>query len=83
MDDNNNNVVTDEDRERVRLLRMISNSKEGFKMLSLEQVKRLEAILEKKDYSHDKKANKSKKKLLKQINVRIYELEEGKSIWSA
>lgn len=74
--------VTDADRERVRLLRMISSSKDGFNMLSLEQVKRLQAILENKDYSHDKKAQKSKKKLLKRINVRIYELEEGKSIWS-
>ncbi len=74
--------VTESDRERVRLLRLISNSKDGFNRLSIEQIKRLQAILEKKDYSHDKKAQKSKKKLLKRINVRIYELEEGKSIWS-
>ena len=73
--------VTESDRERVRLLRLISNSKDGFNRLSIEQIKRLQAILEKKDYSHDKKAQKSKKKLLKRINVRIYELEEGKSIW--
>lgn len=75
--------ATEADRERVRLLRLISNSKDGFNRLSIEQIKRLQAILEKKDYSHDKKAQKSKKKLLKRINVRIYELEEGKSIWSA
>ena len=73
--------ITEADRERVRLLRMISSSKDGFDMLSLEQVKRLQTIIEQKDYSHDKKAQKSKKKLLKRINVRIYELEEGKSIW--
>ncbi len=73
--------ATEADRERVRLLRLISNSKDGFNRLSIEQIKRLQAILEKKDYSHDKKAQKSKKKLLKRINVRIYELEEGKSIW--
>ncbi len=73
--------ITDADRERVRLLRLISSSKGGFNRLSVEQLKRLQAILEKKDYSHDKKANKSKKKLLKRINVRIYELEEGRGIW--
>lgn len=73
--------ITESDRERVRLLRMISSSRDGFNMLSLEQIKRLQAMLEKKDYSHDKKAQKSKKKMLKRINVRIYELEEGRGIW--
>jgi len=47
----------------------------------LEQLKRLEELVEKKDYSHDKKAHKSKVKLLKKINVRIYEITEGRSIW--
>ena len=73
--------ITNEDRERVKLLQLISSSKNEFKNLSLIQLKRLEELLEKKDYAHDKKANKSKIKLLKKINVRIYELEEGRGIW--
>lgn len=74
--------ITDEDRERVRLLQLVSSSKNEFKNLSLQQLKRLQELIEKKDYSHDKKAHKSKVKLLGKINVRIYELEEGKGIWS-
>ena len=73
--------ISNEDRERVKLLRLVSDSKNEFKKLSLEQLKRLEKLVEKKDYSHDKKAHKSKVKLLKKINVRIYEITEGRSIW--
>ncbi|MGY5142716.1 MAG: hypothetical protein ACW9WZ_06700 [Nitrosopumilus sp.] len=73
--------VTDEDMERVKLLQLVSSSKDEFKKLSLEQLKRLQELVEKKDYSHDKKAHKSKVKLLGKINVRIYEITEGKSIW--
>ncbi len=73
--------ISNEDRERVKLLRLVSDSKNEFKKLSLEQLKRLEELVEKKDYSHDKKAHKSKVKLLGEINVRIYELTEGRSIW--
>ena len=73
--------ISNEDRERIKLLRLISDSKHEFKKLSLEQLKRLEELVEKKDYCHDKKAHKSKVKLLKKINVRIYELTEGRSIW--
>jgi hypothetical protein len=75
------NEVTNDDRERVKLLRLISNSKNEFKKLSLEQLKRLQELVEKKDYSHDKKAHKSKVKLLGKINVRIYEITEGRGIW--
>ena len=74
--------ITDEDRERVKLLQIVTSSKHEFKKLSLEQLKRLQELIEKKDYSHDKKAHKSKVKLLNKINVRIYELTEGKGIWS-
>ncbi|QLH03239.1 hypothetical protein C5F47_06620 [Nitrosopumilus cobalaminigenes] len=74
--------ITDEDRERVKLLQIVTSSKHEFKKLSLEQLKRLQELVEKKDYSHDKKAHKSKVKLLGKINVRIYELTEGKGIWS-
>jgi hypothetical protein len=73
--------ITTEDRERVRLLQLVSSSKNEFKKLSLEQLKRLQELIEKKDYSHNKKAHKSKVKLLAKINVRIYELEEGKGIF--
>jgi len=69
-----------DDLERVKLLKIVS--KRGFKDLSLEQLKRLLVLVEKKDYSHDKKARKSKMKLLAQINSKIYELEEGKGIFS-
>jgi hypothetical protein len=74
--------ITDEDRERVNLLKLITSSKHEFKKLTLEQLKRLQELVEKKDYSHDKKAHKSKVKLLARINVRIYELTEGKGIWN-
>lgn len=73
--------ITKEDMERVRLLNKVSDSRHAFKQLTLEELKRLQYLVEKKDYSHDKKARKSKSKLLKNINVRIYELEEGRSIW--
>ena len=73
--------ITDEDRERVKLLQQITSSKNEFKKLSLEQLQRLQELVEKKDYSHDKKAHKSKVKLLGKINVRIYELTEGREIW--
>ena len=73
--------ISDEDRERVQLLQLVTNSKNEFKKLSLDQLKRLQELIEKKDYSHDKKAHKSKMKLLGKINVRIYELTEGRGIW--
>jgi len=68
--------ITPEDLERVRLLHIVS--KRGFKDLSLEKIKRLQFLVEKKDYSHNKKTHKSKMKLLAQINVAVYEREEKK-----
>ena len=73
--------ITAEDRERVKLLQQVTSSKHEFNKMSLEQLARLQELIEKKDYSHDKKAHKSKVKLLGRINVRIYELTEGKGIW--
>ena len=70
--------ITAEDRERVNLLHLISSSKNEFKNLSIAQLKRLQELIEKKDYSHNKKAHKSKVKLLAKINVAIYETEEGR-----
>ena len=72
--------ITPEDSERVALLRLITNSKHEFNKLSVDQLTRLQKLLEKKDYSHDKKARKSKLKLLAKINLRLYELGEGHSI---
>ena len=45
--------ITKDDHERVKLLRLITNSKNEFNKLTLEQLKRLEELVEKKDYSHD------------------------------
>ena len=70
--------LTDEDKERVKLLGEIEKNK--FKNFSLEQLIRLQELLEKKDYSHEKKADKSKKKLLTQINVEIYKRDDA-AIW--
>jgi hypothetical protein len=72
--------ITPEDRERITLLRLVTNSKHEFNKLSVAQLMRLQELVEKKDYSHNKKAHKSKLKLLGKINVRLYELEEGRSI---
>ena len=70
--------ITSEDKERVKLLKEITKNK--FKGISLEQLTRLQKLLEKKDYSNDKKADKSKTKLLKQFNIEIYKRHD-KSIW--
>nr|AIF05707.1 hypothetical protein [uncultured marine thaumarchaeote KM3_186_G04]AIF14337.1 hypothetical protein [uncultured marine thaumarchaeote KM3_67_A06] len=70
--------LTDEDKERIKLLNEVFKNK--FKNFSLEQLIRLQELLEKKDYSHQKKADKSKKKLLSQINVEIYRRDDS-AIW--
>ena len=70
--------LTDEDKERIKLLNQVS--KKSVKILSLEQLIRLQELLENKDYSDQKKANKSKKKLLKDINVEIYKRDDS-AIW--
>ena len=70
--------LTDDDKERIKLLEEVS--KKQVKNLSLEQLVRLQELLEKKYYSHEKKANKSKKKLLTQINVEIYKHDDA-AIW--
>ncbi len=68
--------IPPEDLERVKLLQIVS--KKGLKELSIKQLKKLQILVEKKDYSHSKKAHKSKMKLLARINVAIYEAEEGR-----
>ena len=68
--------ITAEDKERVKLLEIVS--KKGLKELNLETLQRLQILVEKKDYDHNKKAHKSKMKLLAKINMKIYEHEEKK-----
>ena len=70
--------LTDEDKERVKLLSEVEKNR--LKNLSLKQLIRLQELLEKKDYSHQKRADKSKKKLLSQINVEIYKRDDA-AIW--
>ena len=70
--------LTAEDKERINLLNEVQKNK--FSNLSLEQLIRLQELVEKKDYSHEKKANKSKTKLLKQINIEIYKRDDS-AIW--
>ena len=70
--------LTAEDKERIKLLDEVTKNK--FQNLSLEQLVRLQELLKKKDYSHEKQANKSKKKLLNQINVEIYKRDDS-AIW--
>jgi hypothetical protein len=68
--------ITSEDLERVKLLDIVA--KKGLRELTLDQLKRLQTLVLKKDYNHSKKAHKSKMKLLVRINVAIYETEEGR-----
>jgi|TARA_B110000014_G_scaffold192764_1_gene141604 hypothetical protein len=70
--------LTEEDKERINLLNEVQKNK--FNNLSLEQLIRLEELLKKKDYSNEKKAAKSKAKLLKQINIEIYKRDDS-AIW--
>jgi hypothetical protein len=70
--------LTDDDKERIKFLEEVSKNK--FKNFTLEQLIRLQELVQKKDYSNEKKANKSKKKLLSQINVEIYKHDDA-AIW--
>ena len=70
--------LTEEDKVRINLLNEVQKNK--FNNLSLEQLIRLEELLKKKDYSNEKKAVKSKAKLLKQINIEIYKRDDS-AIW--
>jgi hypothetical protein len=70
--------LTDDDKERIKLLEEVYKNK--FKNFTLEQLIRLQELVKKKDYSNEKKANKSKKKLLTQINVEIYKHDDA-AIW--
>ena len=70
--------LTAEDKERVKLLDEVAKNK--FMNFSLEQLIRLEELIKKKDYGNEKKAKKSKRSLLKQINIEIYKRDDS-AIW--
>lgn len=58
--------------ERRRLLEIVSNK--GIYALTRAELEHLYNLLELVDYSSNEKANRSKKKLLKKINIAIYEM---------
>jgi hypothetical protein len=60
-----------DDLERLQLLDIVFTR--GVNALSRMELERLHDLLEKKDYSHDKKAQKSKMKLLKKLGNAIYD----------
>lgn len=65
--------MSNEDLERLKLLDVVMSR--GIHALSREDLERLHFLLEQKDYSHDSKAQKSKKKLLKKISIAIYDYD--------
>ena len=70
--------LTAEDKERIKLLDEVAKNK--FRNFRLEQLIRLQELVEKKDYGNEKKAQKSKRSLLKQINIEIYKRDDS-AIW--
>ena len=72
-------VLKKDDFQRIELLNLVTKNG-GMKNLSLVQLELLEKLLKKKDYSNEKKAEKSKQKLLKQINIEIYKRHDT-AIW--
>ena len=63
-----------DDSERRRLLEIIY--KNGVHALTRSELERLHTLIEDKSYGENTKANRSKKKLLKEINIAIYESSE-------
>jgi len=72
-------VLKKDDFQRIELLNLVTKNG-GMKNLSLDQLELLEKLLKKKDYGNEKKAEKSKQKLLKQINIEIYKRHDT-AIW--
>ncbi len=72
--------ITSEDVERIELLKIVSSSKTGLKMLSKEQLERLYRLVDDKDYTHNIDTEKSIKELLEKINNRLYDIVEGRVI---
>ena len=67
--------IEDDDQERLLLLEIVS--KKGLKVLTMEQLMRLQTLVEKKNYNNNKKALKSKMKLLEKISYEIHDKEKG------
>ena len=72
-------ILKKDDFRRVELLNLVTKNG-NFKNLSDDQLILLDKLLKKKDYSNEKKAEKSKQKLLKQINIEIYKRNDT-AIW--
>ena len=72
-------IIKKDDIRRVELLNLVTK-KGGMKNLNLDQLVLLDKLLKKKDYGNEKKAEKSKQKLLKQINIEIYKRHDT-AIW--
>jgi len=72
-------ILKKDDFKRVELLNLVTK-KGGMRNLSLDQLIELDKLLKEKDYGNEKKAEKSKKKLLKQINIEIYKRHDT-AIW--
>ena len=72
-------ILKKDDFRRVELLNLLTKNG-GMKNLSLDQLILLDELLKKKDYGNEKKAEKSKQKLLKQINIEIYKRNDT-AIW--
>ena len=70
--------LTAEDKERIKLLDEVAKNK--FRNFSLEQLIRLQELIETKDYGKEKKAQKSKRNILKQINIEIYKRDDS-ALW--
>lgn len=63
-------AMSDESDELKRLLQIVSDK--GLKALSVAELDLLRTLLAAKDYGGNKKADRSKKKLIRQINAEIY-----------
>ena len=72
-------ILKKDDFRRIELLNLVTKNG-SFKNLSDDQLILLDKLLKKKDYSNEKKAEKSKQKLLKQINIEIYKRNDT-AIW--
>jgi len=72
-------ILKKDDFKRVELLNLVAK-KGGMRNLSLDQLIELDKLLKEKDYGNEKKTDKSKKKLLKQINIEIYKRHDT-AIW--
>ena len=70
-DTDNSPELLDDNTERRRLLEVIS--KNGLHALTKSELERLHRLIQLKSYGENKRANRSKKKLLKEINIAIYE----------